>query len=100
VRSTHTHPAFPRLTLSFLADSIGWKYYIVYCVWLLFEGVFLYFYVIETKNRTLEETAAIFDGDSATEQIVTSAAVHAGVTHDIGGEKLSDVQDEKASTAS
>jgi MFS family permease len=79
--------------------AINWKYYIVYCVWLVFEGVFLYFFVIETKNRTLEETAAIFDGTDATEQIVTSAAQHAGVTHDIGGieEKI---QDEKASTAS
>jgi len=31
--------------------------------------------VIETKNRTLEETAALFDGDEATEQI--QAAAHA-----------------------
>ncbi|KAJ7635890.1 general substrate transporter [Mycena rosella] len=79
-------------------DAIDWKYYIVYCVWLVFEGVFLYFYVIETKNRTLEETAAIFDGTSATEQIATSAAVQAGVTHDLGGDEK--VMDEKASTAS
>lgn len=32
--------------------------------------------VIETKNRTLEETAALFDGDEAAEQI--QAAAHAG----------------------
>ncbi|KAJ7128436.1 general substrate transporter [Mycena epipterygia] len=76
-------------------DAIAWKYYIVYCVWLVFEGVFLYCYIIETKNRTLEETAALFDGTEATDQIVTSAAVQAGVTHDIGHEKH-----EKASTAS
>jgi hypothetical protein len=31
--------------------------------------------VIETKNRTLEETAALFDGDEAAEQI--QAAAHA-----------------------
>ncbi|KAJ6506908.1 hexose transporter [Mycena sanguinolenta] len=48
-------------------DAIGWKYYIVYCVWLVFESIFLYFYVIETKNRTLEETVAIFDGTGATD---------------------------------
>ncbi|KAJ7136703.1 general substrate transporter [Mycena epipterygia] len=82
-------------------DTIGWKYYVVYCVWLVFEGVFLYFFVIETKNRTLEETAAIFDGVEATDQIVTSAAVQAGVTHDLGtDEKLGDEMNEKASTAS
>ncbi|KAJ7909638.1 hexose transporter [Mycena leptocephala] len=78
-------------------DTIDWKYYIVYCVWLVFEGVFLYFFVIETKNRTLEETAAIFDGEDATDQIVHSAAVQAGVRHDIGDEK---VLDEKASSSS
>ncbi|KAJ7876724.1 hexose transporter [Mycena olivaceomarginata] len=78
-------------------DNIDWKYYIVYCVWLVFEGVFLYFYVIETKNRTLEETAALFDGTEATEQIVATAATHAGVTHDLGDEK---VIDEKGSSES
>jgi len=31
--------------------------------------------VIETKNRTLEETAALFDGDEAAEKI--QAAAHA-----------------------
>jgi len=77
--------------------NIDWKYYIVYCVWLVVEGVFLYFYVVETKNRTLEETAALFDGEAATEQIVHTAAEQAGVTHDLGDEK---VVDEKASSSS
>ncbi|KAE9400683.1 general substrate transporter [Gymnopus androsaceus JB14] len=38
-----------------------WKYYIVYCCWIAFEVVFLYLFVVETKNLTLEETAAVFD---------------------------------------
>jgi hypothetical protein len=37
--------------------AIAWKYYIVYCVWLAFELVFIYFFLVETRNRTLEETA-------------------------------------------
>jgi len=77
--------------------NIDWKYYIVYCVWLVVEGVFLFFYVVETKNRTLEETAALFDGEEATDQIVHTAAANAGVTHDLGDEK---VLDEKASAGS
>ncbi|KAJ7513030.1 general substrate transporter [Mycena galericulata] len=80
---------------------IHWKYYIVYCAWLAFEGVFLYFYVIETKNRTLEETAAIFDGVEATDEIVANAAAQAGVKHDLDPEhKHEERMDEKASTAS
>ncbi|KAJ7599031.1 hexose transporter [Mycena floridula] len=64
--------------------KIGWKYYIVYLVWLLFEGVFLYRYVIETKNKSLEETAAVFDGEAATENL--QEAVHGTVLN----EKISD----------
>ncbi|KAG5636475.1 hypothetical protein H0H81_007893 [Sphagnurus paluster] len=70
-------------------DAIKWKYYVVYCCWLCAEGIFLYFFVIETKNRTLEETAVLFDGDEATEQISAAAAQQAGVTHDIKEEKNS-----------
>jgi len=53
--------------------KLGWKYYIVYVAWLCFELVFLWFFVIETKNRSLEETSALFDGEEATEQIVAAA---------------------------
>ncbi|KAF5381387.1 hypothetical protein D9615_008322 [Tricholomella constricta] len=70
-------------------DKIHWKYYVVYCCWLCVETVFLYFFVIETKNRTLEETAALFDGDSATEQIAATAAEQADVAHDVKDEKTS-----------
>ncbi|KAJ7076584.1 hexose transporter [Mycena belliarum] len=56
--------------------ALNWKYYVVYCVWLVCECVFLYFYLLETKNHTLEETAAIFDG--ATEKIADSAAMNMG----------------------
>jgi len=55
-------------------NSIGWKYYIVYCVWLLFELIFVYFFVIETKGRTLEETSMLFDGpQSGADQLQANA---------------------------
>ncbi|KAA1470430.1 hexose transporter [Dentipellis sp. KUC8613] len=50
-------------------DKLGWKYYLVYVFWNAFEAVFCYLYVIETRNRTLEETAALFDGDEAVAMI-------------------------------
>ncbi|KAG6897286.1 hypothetical protein C0992_002826 [Termitomyces sp. T32_za158] len=61
--------------------SIQWKYYVVYCCWLVFETIFLYFFVVETKNRTLEETAALFDGDEAVDTI---AGHHAAVNDEKG----------------
>ena len=33
------------------------------------EFVYLWFFLVETKNRTLEETAALFDGEDALEMI-------------------------------
>jgi len=62
-------------------DAIAWKYYIVYCCWLAFELVFVFFFIVETKNRSLEETAALFDGDEILEQI-TQAAHHNEVRDD------------------
>jgi len=54
---------------------LRWKYYIVYVVWLAFEGVFIYFNIIETRNLSLEETAALFDGEEAIERLEQVAGV-------------------------
>ncbi|KZP15432.1 hypothetical protein FIBSPDRAFT_1048087 [Athelia psychrophila] len=45
--------------------ALKWKYHIVYLVWLAFEGAFICFNILETKNFSLEETAALFEGDSS-----------------------------------
>ena len=37
--------------------NIGWKWLIVYCCWLCFEIIFVYFFFPETSGRTLEELA-------------------------------------------
>lgn len=34
---------------------IAWKWLLVYCCWLVFELVFIYFFFPETAGRTLEE---------------------------------------------
>lgn len=39
---------------------------------------------METKNHTLEETAAIFDGEVAREKIVDFALTQAGVVNEVG----------------
>ena len=52
---------------AFALDMLGWRYYLIYIALLAFEVVFLYYSVIETKNRTLEETATLFDDDGELE---------------------------------
>ncbi|KAG6840472.1 hypothetical protein C0991_006498 [Blastosporella zonata] len=70
-------------------DALRWKYYVVYCCWLCFELVYLYFFVIETKNRTLEETAALFDGEDAVENVT-------GHTHAVAEKETSSFQENSA----
>ncbi|PPQ78613.1 hypothetical protein CVT25_010577 [Psilocybe cyanescens] len=55
-------------------EKLQWKYYLFYVAWLCFEAVFLYFFLVETKNRTLEETAALFDGEEVAAQLAATAA--------------------------
>ncbi|KAI0049817.1 general substrate transporter [Auriscalpium vulgare] len=55
--------AFNQFVNPWALDAIGWKYYLVYCGWLGFELIFIISFIVETKGRTLEETAILFDGD-------------------------------------
>ncbi|RDX40533.1 general substrate transporter [Lentinus brumalis] len=53
-----------------------WRYYIVYCCWLVFELVYCWIFVVETKGLSLEETAALFDGTE--DQVVAQGLQAAG----------------------
>ncbi|KAG8884756.1 hypothetical protein FRB97_003276 [Tulasnella sp. 331] len=44
-------------------DRLGWKYYLFYVGWLAFELFFVWMFFWETKGRTLEQTAVLFDGE-------------------------------------
>jgi hypothetical protein len=44
-------------------SGIGWKFLIVYSVWILIEGILIYFLWPETSGRTLEELAFLFEDD-------------------------------------
>ncbi|EEU33403.1 uncharacterized protein NECHADRAFT_56714 [Fusarium vanettenii 77-13-4] len=46
-------------------DSIGWKYYLVYVVILAVESFIAYGWFIETKGKSLEEIAVLFDKEQA-----------------------------------
>jgi len=62
--------AFNQFVNPWALEALNWKYYLVYCGWLVFELVFVLKFIIETKGRTLEETAALFDGDQSPEDLV------------------------------
>lgn len=38
----------------------GWHTYIIFIVWDLFKACVVYFFLVETKGRTLEELSAVF----------------------------------------
>jgi len=42
--------------------AIAWKYYIVYCVWILVEIGTVYLMFPETYNQSLEELSFMFEG--------------------------------------
>ncbi|GMF01514.1 unnamed protein product [Ambrosiozyma monospora] len=45
-------------------DAINWKYYIVYCVWLVVEIIVINLSFVETSGKGLEQVAELF-GDEA-----------------------------------
>ncbi|EUC55697.1 sugar porter (SP) family MFS transporter [Rhizoctonia solani AG-3 Rhs1AP] len=61
---------FNQYTNPVALEALKWKYYLIYTVWLVFELIFIYFFAVETRNRSLEETAALFDGDVALPDMV------------------------------
>lgn len=41
----------------------------MYTIWLAFELAYIYVFAVETKGRSLEETAALFDGEETVSEI-------------------------------
>jgi hypothetical protein len=46
-------------------EALAWKYYLFYCVFLVFEVGIIYCFVVETRYTPMEEINKFFDGDSA-----------------------------------
>ena len=44
-------------------DAIKWKYYIVWCIWIIFQMNIVYWIFPETKGLGLEEVAQVFGED-------------------------------------
>lgn len=50
-------------------DAIKWKYYIVYCVWIIVEIATVYWLFPETKGRSLEELSFMFESKEIRERV-------------------------------
>ncbi|KAF8183951.1 hypothetical protein BJ912DRAFT_539565 [Pholiota molesta] len=72
--------AFNQFVNPWALQAISWWYYVVYCGWLIFELVFVVFFIVETKGRTLEETAALFDGDEQPLDLIAMGGVAADMS--------------------
>ncbi|KAJ3574673.1 hypothetical protein NP233_g1591 [Leucocoprinus birnbaumii] len=48
--------------------NAGWKYYISYCIFLVFEITFIFFLFPETSGKTLEELAFLYEKDELEKQ--------------------------------
>lgn len=67
-------------------ERLGWKYYLFYVGWLAFEAVFIFMYLWETKGRTLEQTAVLFDGEPESDGLFVE---------EVGVPKLRDVEKQR-----
>lgn len=43
--------AFNQFVNPWALEAISWWYYVVYCGWLVFELVFVFFFIVETKGE-------------------------------------------------
>ncbi|KAJ7650242.1 general substrate transporter [Roridomyces roridus] len=55
--------AFNQFVNPVMLQKLRWYAYLLYLGWLVVELLFIWRYIVETKGRTLEETAIIFDGE-------------------------------------
>lgn len=63
-------------------ERAGWHFYLTYDAWLVVELVVVYLLFVETGGLSLEETAAVIDGEEArgklAEEVVVTRATASG----------------------
>lgn len=72
-------------------DAIQWKYYIVWCVWLVVQMNIVYWFFPETHGLGLEEVAMVF-GDEATVGYVAGESALRSSNHSMKGGEVTHVE--------
>ncbi|KAK6212782.1 hypothetical protein LQW54_004871 [Pestalotiopsis sp. IQ-011] len=57
-------------------EAIGWKIYMLNGAWDVFELLVIIFYWVETRNLSLEEVSALFDGEVHSQVTGINAIIH------------------------
>ncbi|KAK0385389.1 hypothetical protein NLU13_7865 [Sarocladium strictum] len=65
-----------------IMEAIAWKYYIVWCVVIAFHFTVIWFFFPETKGRSLEEVAEIFDGQGTVTDVIGTKPMDIDAHHD------------------
>jgi hypothetical protein len=70
-------------------EALQWKYYLFYCVFLAFEIIIIYFFIVETRYTPMEEIAKFFDGEDAVDigDVAVADMKARGIEMTDGGEK-------------
>jgi sugar porter (SP) family MFS transporter len=63
-------------------EAIAWKYYIVWCVVIGVHFALIWFFFPETKGRSLEEVAEIFDGPGTVTAVTGTKQLDVDVQHE------------------
>ncbi|KAJ8118520.1 hypothetical protein OPT61_g517 [Boeremia exigua] len=66
--------------------AISWKYFAIYCGWITFEFLFVYFMYPETYNRTLEELTFLFEDKALADEAVKAVEKQVNTAHMDGEE--------------
>jgi sugar porter (SP) family MFS transporter len=66
--------------------ALSWKYFAIYCGWITFEFLFVYFMYPETYNRTLEELTFLFEDKALADEAVKAVEKQVNTAHGDGEE--------------
>lgn len=58
-----------------MLEGITWGTYIFFSVWCVLGGIFIWFFIPETKGKTLEEMDQVFGAHTAAEELQDFARV-------------------------
>ncbi|KAL5116496.1 hypothetical protein ACEQ8H_005617 [Pleosporales sp. CAS-2024a] len=76
--------------------ALDWKYMAIYCGWIVFEFLFVYFMYPETHGRTLEELAFLFEDKELAEE--QTRAVEKQLNHGHAAGEVEGVSEKIAAT--